>query len=185
MLFDSRRRSCHLLILNFFVALGGLDLLLAAFKQVGCRVCRKGMRRTRELPADADADADAGAGTAPFLALACLLWFAQATQQLWDTIQSQQAEAEAAAAAAPPSSSSAGAPAALPPAPAGPDAAAAAASASGSGSKDREKEPRAVAEKAFTSFLAVLEQLSDAAFICASPQVSLEKQSAKWGSSWV
>ena len=33
-LFDSRRRSCHVLILNYFVALGGLDSLLACFSQV-------------------------------------------------------------------------------------------------------------------------------------------------------
>ena len=34
-LFDSRRRSCHVLIFNYFVALGGLDSLLVRFSQVG------------------------------------------------------------------------------------------------------------------------------------------------------
>ena len=34
-LFDPRRRSCHVLILNYFVALGGLESLLKCFSQVG------------------------------------------------------------------------------------------------------------------------------------------------------
>ena len=39
-LFDPRRRSCHVLILNYFVALGGLESLLKCFSQVGvARIC--------------------------------------------------------------------------------------------------------------------------------------------------
>lgn len=147
LLFDSRRRSCHLLILNFFLALGGLDALLVRFKQA-----------TEQLWAAIDAqqqrhqqEAAAAAATAAGSADATMMDASETTAPLGGLAPVPEAAAAAAAVAV--------------------AVAPAAAAGSGSSSKDREKEPRAVADKAVLGFLQVLEQLSNSTIICTSPQV--------------
>ncbi|GAX74557.1 hypothetical protein CEUSTIGMA_g2006.t1, partial [Chlamydomonas eustigma] len=145
MLFDSRRRSCHVLILNFFVALGGLDSLLLAFKRA-----TDGLWASVELK-----EAKAGAG------------------------KEKAASATAATGEEAPAADASNTPAVDAPAgltgvvnPAAHSAATAAAAQEhqvGS-SKDREREPGAVAERAVSSFLSVLDQLVHVAAISASPQ---------------